>query len=42
MIDRGGDYVLFAKDNQPSLVIDIQAGLAYEAAAAGRAAAFSP
>lgn len=42
VIEQGGDYVLFAKDNQPSLVIDIQAGFAYEAAAAGQHAAFSP
>jgi DDE_Tnp_1-associated/Transposase DDE domain len=42
VIDRGGDYVLFAKDNQPSLVIDIQAGFAYDTVAAERAAAFSP
>ena len=42
VIEQGGDYVLFAKDNQPSLVIDVQAGFAYEAAAAGRHAAFSP
>jgi DDE_Tnp_1-associated/Transposase DDE domain len=42
VVEQGGDYVLFAKDNQPSLVIDIQAGFAYEAAAAGRHAAFPP
>jgi hypothetical protein len=42
VIEQGGHYVLFAKDNQPGLVIDIQAGFAYEAAAAGRHAAFSP
>jgi hypothetical protein len=42
VIDQGGDYVLFAKDNQPSLVIDIQAGFAYDTVAAERAAAFSP
>ena len=42
VIDQGGDYVLFAKDNQPGLVIDIQAGFGYEAAAAGQHAAFSP
>ena len=30
IIDAGGDYVLFAKDNQPSLVIDVQAGLAFD------------
>jgi DDE_Tnp_1-associated/Transposase DDE domain len=38
----GGDYILFAKDNQPSLVIDIDAGFAFEAAARSMAAAFSP
>ena len=42
VIDEGGDYVLVAKDNQPGLVIDIQAGFASEAAAAGQHAAFSP
>ena len=42
VIEQGGDYVLFAKDNQPSLVIDVQAGFGYEAAAAGQHAAFSP
>ena len=42
VIDQGGDYVMFAKDNQPGLVIDIQAGFAYEAAAAQQTAAFSP
>jgi hypothetical protein len=42
VVGQGGDYVLFAKGNQPGLVIDIQAGLAYEAAAAERHAAFSP
>jgi DDE_Tnp_1-associated/Transposase DDE domain len=38
----GGDYLFFAKDNQPSLVSDIGAGLAYETAARSQAAAFSP
>ena len=33
IIEKGGDYILFAKDNQPSLVIDIEAGFGYEAAA---------
>jgi len=42
IVDAGGDYVLFAKENQPGLVIDIQAGFSYEAAAARRHAAFSP
>jgi hypothetical protein len=42
VIDQGGHYVLFAKDNQPGLVIDIQAGFAFEAAAARQTAAFSP
>jgi hypothetical protein len=42
VIEQGGHYVLFAKDNQPGLVTDIQAGFGYEAAAAGQAAAFSP
>jgi hypothetical protein len=42
IIAGGGDYVFFAKDNQPSLVSDIGAGLAYETAARSQAAAFSP
>ena len=42
VIDQGGDYILFVKDNQPSLQTDIAAGFAYEVAAAGQAAAFSP
>lgn len=42
IVADGGDYVLFAKDNQPSLVTDIEAGLAYEAQARRSAAAFSP
>jgi predicted transposase YbfD/YdcC len=42
VIDGGGDYVLTAKDNQPSLVIDIQAGLAYQEQAHRLQAAFSP
>jgi hypothetical protein len=42
IIADGGDYLFFAKDNQPSLVIDIQAGLAYEAQARRSAASFSP
>jgi DDE_Tnp_1-associated/Transposase DDE domain len=42
IIEAGGDYVFTAKDNQPSLVADIAAGLAYQEQAQRRAAAFSP
>jgi DDE_Tnp_1-associated/Transposase DDE domain len=42
VIDSGGDYVLAVKDNQPGLEVDIQAGLAFEDAARGIAAATSP
>ena len=42
IIDAGGDYVFFAKDNQPSLVIDIGAGLAWDAQQRRQAAAFPP
>jgi len=42
IIEAGGDYVFTAKDNQPSLVIDIAAGLAYQEQALRRTAAFSP
>ena len=42
IIEGGGDYVFTAKDNQPSLVIDIQAGLAYQEQAQRLQAAFSP
>jgi hypothetical protein len=42
VIEGGGDYVFFVKDNQPSLAIDIGAGLAYEAQARSAATAFSP
>jgi hypothetical protein len=42
VVDRGGDYILFVKGNQRSLLTDIGAGFAYGVAAAGRAAAFSP
>ena len=38
----GGDYVFVVKDNQPSLAIDIQAGLAFEDQARRTAASFSP
>lgn len=30
VVAAGGDYVFFAKDNQPSLVIDVKAGLAFQ------------
>jgi predicted transposase YbfD/YdcC len=42
IIDGGGDYIFTAKDNQPSLVIDIKAGLAYQEQARQQAAAFPP
>lgn len=42
VIDEGGDYLFAAKDNQPSLVADIKAGLAYQEQARRTAAAFSP
>ncbi len=42
VIDRGGDYLLTVKANQPGLETDIAAGLAYEMAARSLAAAFSP
>jgi hypothetical protein len=42
IIEAGGDYVFTAKDNQPSLVIDRAAGLAYQEQAQRRTAAFSP
>jgi hypothetical protein len=38
----GGDYVFTVKDNQPSLGIDIQAGLTYQEQAQRLTAAFSP
>jgi hypothetical protein len=40
--EGGGYYVFVVKDNQPSLAIDIQAGLAYEDQARRTAAAFFP
>jgi hypothetical protein len=40
--EAGGDYVLTVKANQPTLEIDIGAGLGYEEAARSIAAAFSP
>lgn len=42
VIDGGGDYVLTVKDNQPSLVADIAAGLAFEEQQRRQAAAFPP
>lgn len=42
IITSGGDYVFTAKDNQPSLVIDISAGLGYQEQARRLTAAFSP
>jgi hypothetical protein len=42
IIAEGGDYLFAAKDNQPSLVVDIKAGLAYQEQARRSAAAFSP
>src|SRR4051812_12818851 len=42
IIEAGGDYVFTAKDNQPSLVTDLAAGLAYQEQAQRRTAAFSP
>jgi hypothetical protein len=42
IIEAGGDYVFTAKDNQPSLVIDIAAGLACQEQAQRLTAAFSP
>jgi hypothetical protein len=42
VIDQGGDYLFFVKDNQPGLQTDIAAGFGFEAAARSVAAAFSP
>lgn len=42
VIAGAGDYVLVAKGNQPGLVADIEAGLGFEDAARGIAAATSP
>jgi DDE_Tnp_1-associated/Transposase DDE domain len=42
VITEGGDYVLFAKDNQPGLEADIKAGFGFETAARSIAAATSP
>lgn len=42
ILDEGGDYVFTVKDNQPSLAIDIRAGLSWEDQQRRRAALFSP
>lgn len=42
VVDGGGDYVFTVKDNQPSLVTDIKAGLASQEQNQRLAAAFSP
>lgn len=42
IIAEGGDYLFFAKDNQASLVTDIEAGLAFQEQTRRTAAAFSP
>jgi hypothetical protein len=42
VIAAGGNYVLIAKDNQPGLEADIQAGFGFEQAARSVAAATSP
>lgn len=42
IVDSGGDYVMIAKDNQPSLATDIRAAFAFEAASQSIAAATSP
>jgi DDE_Tnp_1-associated/Transposase DDE domain len=42
VVDKGGDYFLLVKDNQPGLQADVAAGFGHEAAARAIAAAFSP
>jgi len=42
IIEQGGDYLFFVKENQPGLQADIAAGFGFEAAARSVAAAFSP
>ena len=42
IIKQGGDYIFYAKDNQPGLRTDIAAGFGFEAAARSTAAALSP
>jgi hypothetical protein len=42
IIDQGGDYVFTVKDNQPSLAIDIAAGLPFQGQSRRTAAISSP
>lgn len=42
LVAGGGDYVFIVTDNQPSLAVDIRAGLSFDAQARRSAAAFSP
>lgn len=42
ILQGGGDYLFAVKDNQPSLRIDIAAGLSYQEPARRSAVAFSP
>jgi hypothetical protein len=42
IIAGGGDYIFTVKDNQPSLAVDIAAGLAFDAEKRRQAAAFPP
>jgi hypothetical protein len=42
IVAAGGDYLFTVKDNQPSLALDIAAGLAYQEQAQRLHAAFSP
>jgi DDE family transposase len=42
IVAEGGDYLFFAKDNQAGLVVDIDAGLAFQEQTRRTAAAFSP
>jgi hypothetical protein len=42
VVTQGGDYIFFAKDNQPGLVTDIRAGFGFTASAHALAATFSP
>jgi hypothetical protein len=42
IVDAGGDYVFTVKDNQPSLAIDIRAGISWEDQQRRQAALFSP
>lgn len=42
IVEGGGDYVLVVKDNQPSLAVDIAAGLAFDSEKRRQAAAFFP